>query len=89
MYNIVQNNIKINKIKSILKVIKEIERDDLLKYSPSTSLTTIASMEYRNNETYCSHLIHTGIVSNVSKTPPNNCMNNTYNNSILRYARVY
>ena len=29
MYNIVQNNIKINKIKSILKVIKEIERDDL------------------------------------------------------------
>ena len=30
MYNIVQNNIKINKIKSILKVIKEIERDDLL-----------------------------------------------------------
>ena len=31
MYNIVKNNIKINKIKSILKVIKEIERerDDL------------------------------------------------------------
>ena len=29
MYNIVQNNIKINKIKSILKVIKETERDDL------------------------------------------------------------
>ena len=29
MYNIVQNEIKIKKIKSTLKVIKEIERDDL------------------------------------------------------------
>ena len=41
-----------------------------LNISPSTSLTANASTEYRNREPYCSHRIHTGRESRVSKNPP-------------------